>query len=199
MASAANRAAPPPPDDGGSGLWQRVTATVRPLPRPMPRTVPRPAVGAMMAADGSDAAGNAGAGNARAVRGRVPAPPPPMPRAAPPAKPIGSAPIDKGWERQLSSGRQPPDMVIDLHGHHLAGAHTALSRALDRAVAQGARLVLVIAGKQRGPDEAPRGAIRRELATWLAHSHHHGRILAVRNAHPRHGGAGAVYLLLRKS
>ncbi|MEQ1510837.1 MAG: Smr/MutS family protein [Sphingopyxis sp.] len=83
-------------------------------------------------------------------------------------------------------------------GHHLAGAHTALARSIDRAVAQGARVVLVVAGKARGVGEAPRGAIRRELAAWLAHSPHAGRILAVRNAHPRHGGAGAVYILLRK-
>ena len=89
-------------------------------------------------------------------------------------------------------------MVIDLHGHNLAGAHTALGRALDSAAAASARIILVIAGKSRGPDEAPRGAIRRELATWLAHSQHAGRILAVRNAHPRHGGAGALYLILRK-
>ena len=90
-------------------------------------------------------------------------------------------------------------MTIDLHGHYLAGAHSALSRALDRATAMGARVVLVIAGKVRGPDEAPRGAIRRELATWVAHSHHASPILAVRNAHPRHGGAGALYVVLRKA
>ncbi|QJQ33421.1 Smr/MutS family protein [Sphingomonas lacunae] len=118
---------------------------------------------------------------------------------AKPSTPVGSAPIDKAWERDLRSGRISIDMTIDLHGHYLAGAHTALSRALDRATAMGARVVLVIAGKVRGPDEAPRGAIRRELATWLAHSHHASRILAVRNAHPRHGGAGALYVVLRKA
>lgn len=109
-----------------------------------------------------------------------------------------SSPLAKDWERTLRTGRATPDMVIDLHGHNLAGAHSQLARALDRAAASGARIILVIAGKSRGPDEAPRGAIRRELATWLAHSHHAGRILAVRNAHPRHGGAGAVYVVLRK-
>mgnify|MGYP000935244330 CR=1 FL=1 len=90
-------------------------------------------------------------------------------------------------------------MVVDLHGHTLAAAHTQLARALDRAMAQGMRAILLIAGKVRGPDEAPRGAIRRELATWLEHSRHGPRILAVRNAHPRHGGAGALYVILRKS
>lgn len=89
-------------------------------------------------------------------------------------------------------------MTVDLHGHNLAGAHTSLSRALDAASGTGARIILVIAGKVRGQDEAPRGAIRRELTTWLAHSRHAARILAVRGAHPRHGGAGALYVVLRK-
>lgn len=123
----------------------------------------------------------------------------PKPDLPKPPVTIGSAPVDKSWERDFRSGRISIDLTVDLHGHYLAGAHTALSRALDRATAMGARVVLVIAGKSRGPDEAPRGAIRRELTTWLAHSHHSSRILAVRNAHPRHGGAGAVYVVLRKA
>ena len=53
-------------------------------------------------------------------------------------------------------------------------------------------------GREKVGNEAPRGAIRRELTVWLEHSRHAGRILAVRNAHPRHGGAGALYLILRK-
>ncbi len=89
-------------------------------------------------------------------------------------------------------------MTIDLHGHNLGSAHSHLSRALDQAVASGVRVILLIAGKSRGPDEAPRGAIRRELESWLAHSRHAPRIAAVRNAHPRHGGAGALYLVLRR-
>ncbi|MCU0729664.1 MAG: Smr/MutS family protein [Sphingopyxis sp.] len=107
--------------------------------------------------------------------------------------------LDASWDRTLRAGRIEVDLTIDLHGHTLASAHTHLSRALDRAVAMGARVILLIAGKNRGPDEAPRGAIRRELESWLAHSRHSSAIAAVRNAHPRHGGAGALYLILRRS
>jgi len=183
-------------------MWRRIKATVKPLkPRAAVQASPTPAK--PVAADLSrgrphpSAAPPATPGQ---VKGRVPKPilPQPLPPKRTPSTPIGSAPIDKSWERELRGGRFTPDMTIDLHGHYLAGAHTALSRALDRASSAGARIILVIAGKQRGLDEAPRGAIRRELTTWLAHSHHAGRILAIRNAHPRHGGAGAVYILLRK-
>lgn len=106
--------------------------------------------------------------------------------------------LDGGWDRDLRAGRIAIDMTVDLHGHHLVSAHGALSRALDRAVGQGVRVILLITGKMRGSDEAPRGAIRREVESWLAHSRHADRIAAVRNAHPRHGGAGALYLILRR-
>ncbi len=107
--------------------------------------------------------------------------------------------LDGTWDRRIRTGRIEPDFTIDLHGHTLASAHSQLARALDRAVRDGARVILLIAGKARGPDEAPRGAIRRELESWLAHSRHAARIAAVRNAHPRHGGAGALYLVLRRA
>ena len=134
----------------------------------------------------------------------VPAPHGPAARATPPAparpvtaKRVGST-LDSTWERAIRGGQFVPEMTVDLHGYHLAGAHVALGRALDRAVANGVRRILIVAGKVRGPDEAPRGAIRRELEGWLSHSPHAHRILALRNAHPRHGGAGSLYLLLKR-
>lgn len=183
-------------------MWRRVKASVKPLKSKLAvKPAPTPAgPGPAQALSKRDMAAATTAVPAKAAaKGRVPKPLASQPVAAKPPAPIGSAPIDKGWERDFRSGRISIDMTIDLHGHYLAGAHSALSRALDRATAMGARVVLVIAGKVRGPDEAPRGAIRRELATWLAHSHHASRILAVRNAHPRHGGAGALYVVLRKA
>jgi DNA-nicking Smr family endonuclease len=175
-------------DDIGAGQWRRITATVKPIKKqPKAASAVTAHFEPMIATISSPP-----------KRGRLPAPlvPKSTPRIV---APVGSAPIDKAWERDLRSGKLSPDKIIDLHGHHLAGAHTALARALDRAVAGGERLLLVVAGKARGSDEAPRGAIRRELTAWLVHSPHARRILAVRNAHPRHGGAGAVYVVLRKS
>jgi DNA-nicking Smr family endonuclease len=123
------------------------------------------------------------------------------PSSAPPGKRQAASTgntLDGSWDRRLRTGRIEPDFTVDLHGHNLASAHAHLTRALDRATGKGARVILLIAGKQRGPDEAPRGAIRRELESWLSHSRHAGQIAAVRNAHPRHGGAGALYLVLRR-
>ena len=66
----------------------------------------------------------------------------------------------------------------------------------------GARVVLLIAGKSRPVAAAERaerrGAIRAKLLDWLAAGSHAGAIAAIRPAHRRHGGEGAVYLVLRK-
>lgn len=66
----------------------------------------------------------------------------------------------------------------------------------------GARVVLVIAGKPRPVDAADRGsargAIRAKLLDWLAAGPHGGSIAAIRKAHRRHGGEGALYLVLKR-
>ncbi|HEY0043787.1 MAG TPA: Smr/MutS family protein [Allosphingosinicella sp.] len=92
-----------------------------------------------------------------------------------------------------------PDFVLDLHGHNLGTAYDLLDHRLEFAVAAEARLLLLVTGKPPG-EERPvkRGAIRAAVGDWLAASRHAGSIAAVRNAHPRHGGAGALYIILRR-
>lgn len=175
-------------DDIGARQWRRITATVRPIKHRAKPVNPAAAVPEPEAAWTPTPAG---------MSDLLAAPAPTKARVRRPRAPIGSTPVNKEWERALRGGTLVPDMVIDLHGHHLAGAHGAMMRALDRAVSTGARIMLVVAGKARGAEEAPRGAIRRELVAWLSHSPHSARILAVRGAHPRHGGSGALYIVLR--
>ena len=107
--------------------------------------------------------------------------------------------LDGGWDRRLRRGAIIPDATIDLHGHTLATAHAALDHALERALAGDHRVLLVVTGKPRRPDDVPRrGLIRAQIGDWLAGSRHASRIAAVRNAHPRHGGTGALYVILRR-
>ena len=67
----------------------------------------------------------------------------------------------------------------------------------------GARVVLLITGKPRpvaSADRAERrGAIRAKVLDWLAAGEHAADIAAVRTAHRRHGGTGALYLVLRRA
>ena len=111
--------------------------------------------------------------------------------------------LDASWERKLAKAAIAPDFTLDLHGHTLDAAHDRLDHGLALALAQQARLVLVIAGKPRPVDAADRGqrrgAIRAKLLDWLAAGPHASRIAAVRPAQPRHGGAGAVYVVLKRA
>jgi DNA-nicking Smr family endonuclease len=163
-------------------LWNKVIASVRPLHSPRPSdTAPPPAV------EPAPAAG-------------VPAPHRAPPKPPPPRKPQPGTTLDATWDRRLAGGLVQPDLAVDLHGHNLATAYDLLDRRLDQAVSTGARLVLLITGKPPQGDSRPvqRGAIRAAVGDWLAASRHAGDIAAVRGAHRRHGGSGALYIVLRR-
>jgi DNA-nicking Smr family endonuclease len=110
--------------------------------------------------------------------------------------------LDAGWERKLAKGLLEPDFTLDLHGATLDGAHARLGMGLSQARAMGARVVLLITGRPRPVEAADRGhargAIRAKVVDWLAAGEHAGDIAAIRGAHRRHGGAGALYLILRR-
>lgn len=164
-------------------LWSRVAATVRPMPGKPQIPAPPPETPA-----------------------RLPTKAPPI-SAGPPAKPqrtaarppatipapVASATLDGGWDRRLRQGDIRPDRVIDLHGHTLATAHHLLENAIESAGHD--RIILIVTGK--GRQDRP-GRIKAELSHWLDSTNLRHKIAALRPAHPRHGGSGAFYLILRR-
>jgi DNA-nicking Smr family endonuclease len=108
--------------------------------------------------------------------------------------------LDSGWEKRIRSGNIQPERSVDLHGHNLSGAYSTLDAALGNALRDGVRVLLVVTGKPRPDRIAPgaRGAIRAEIGHWLERSPHADRIASIRVAHPRHGGEGALYIILRR-
>jgi DNA-nicking Smr family endonuclease len=122
---------------------------------------------------------------------------------APAARERQEGGLDSHWNRKLKAGQIAPDLTLDLHGYGLDGAYDRIMSGLDQARDMGARLVLVVAGRERPVDPADRqtkrGAIRAKLLDWLAASRHADAIAAVRRAHIRHGGEGALYLVLRRA
>ena len=125
------------------------------------------------------------------------------PKAITPPPPVrANAGLDSHWERRFKGGVIEPDFTLDLHGHTLDSAHARLDDGLVQAKAMGARVVLLIAGKPRPVAAADRGerrgAIRAKLLDWLAAGPHGSDIAAIRNAHRRHGGEGALYLVLKR-
>lgn len=136
-------------------------------------------------------------------KGRVPPPPPPVAAPEVHKRPLDRHGLDGSWEKKLSRAEVSPDFTLDLHGHGLDAAYARLDNGLAQALAMGARVVLVITGKPRPVEAADRGerrgAIRAKLLDWLAHGSHAHRIASVRGAHRKHGGAGAVYVILKRT
>ena len=97
------------------------------------------------------------------------------------------------------TGAVSPDRVVDLHGHNLDRAWSAIDSALERAIEAGDRVLLLITGHSRpGGPPVQRGRIRAAVHDWLAASRHAAKIAAVRPAHGRHGGGGSLYIILRR-
>lgn len=118
-----------------------------------------------------------------------------------PARPLVQNTLDSTWDRRIHKGAIVPDISVDLHETNLSGAYARLDSALEQAIHQKLRVVLLVTGKPREHDRASgqgRGAIAAVVRDWLASSRHASSISAVRNAHPRHGGAGALYIVLKR-
>ena len=186
------------PDE--AALWARVMAGVRPLAGQRP-----PVVTIGKAATPKPFVSSAVETPARAKPAIAKPSPVPDPASRLRSKRTETATpsntLDGTWDRQLSRGVVSPDRTIDLHGHTLHSAYDLLDAALATAIRGGDRVILLITGKPPRPtSERPhaRGAIRAATGDWLAGSRHAGAIAAVRAAHPRHGGAGALYIILKR-
>ncbi len=172
-------------------LWGKVMATVKPLVAA--RVVIQPA--AVREAKPKPVAPKLA--NAKKV---------PQAKAIPaPIKPPVQNTLDSTWDRRIHKGAIVPDISVDLHETNLSGAYARLDNALEQAIHQKLRVVLLVTGKPREHDRAGgpsgqggRGAIAAVVRDWLASSRHASSISAVRNAHPRHGGAGALYIVLKR-
>jgi DNA-nicking Smr family endonuclease len=137
-----------------------------------------------------------------------PAPPATSAPGPPPRRPASSlplAPLDRRLKRELARGRGAIDGAIDLHGLTQAEAHHALRGFLFHAQAHGHRLVIVVTGKG-APRSRPEaafwteepGVLRRLAPHWLREPDLRAVVLGFEEAGRAHGGAGALYVRLRR-
>ncbi len=102
--------------------------------------------------------------------------------------------LERNREKALRQGDVEIEARLDLHGMTQAEAFDALTVFMHREVAAGKRHLLIITGK--GKDGM--GVLRQNLGGWLRQLPEASAILAIRPAAPKHGGEGAVYVLLRR-
>jgi DNA-nicking Smr family endonuclease len=113
------------------------------------------------------------------------------PPALDPQRPIG---IDRRSWLRLKRGQVMIEQTIDLHGLTQEQAHERLGQFLAEAQQTGRRCLLVVTGK--GLTHG--GVLRHMVPRWLNERPNRERVLAFAPAQPKHGGAGALYLLIRR-
>lgn len=130
----------------------------------------------------------------------LPSRPPAAPATAPRMPPL--APLDRKVKTALRRGVRSVDAAIDLHGLRQEEAHGALLAFLRRSQAAGHTVLLVVTGKggsvSDGNPFAERGVLRRVVPHWLRLPDVRPLVLGFEEAAPRHGGAGALYVRLRR-
>jgi DNA-nicking Smr family endonuclease len=125
----------------------------------------------------------------------------PEPTTRPVATPgVADRTFDRDVDRALSKGRRAPEARLDLHGMTLTVAERAVAQFIADASAQNRRVVLIVTGKglRLEGGRVFGGRIRAEFLGWLDRAENRARVAGVRTAHPRHGGSGAFYVLLRR-
>lgn len=183
-------------------LWHRVARTVRTYGHQKPKLAPEdaaltPALVPEIAKKPAPELPHLALKRAKAAR-HVPLPMVPKPEV----RPVSSV-SDASGHKKVRRGKLDIDGSIDLHGYRQVEAQTALAGFLVRMRGSGARCVLVVTGKGRaieiGEDYlTPQpGVIRRRLPEWLSGTGIREHVSGYASAHPRHGGSGAYYVLLK--
>jgi DNA-nicking Smr family endonuclease len=105
--------------------------------------------------------------------------------------------LDPQILRKLRRGDYALGAHLDLHGLTRAEAKEQLSVFLQASRLKGHRCVLVVHGRGlHSKDQLP--VLKQSLQTWLSQGRLGKAVLAFATARQHDGGAGAVYVLLRR-
>lgn len=183
---------PPPPPDDDANLFLRAVGEVEPPRKGADRVralPPRPVVRSPIEEEDEEAfaelcelvAGNAPfdiADSDEYIEGAV-------------------ASLDRRVLRRLRAGEYAIQGILDLHGLTRAEAREALTRFVEKSRWERKRCVLVIHGRGlHSKDQIP--VLKEGVQRWLTRGRLGGQVLAFATARPHDGGAGALYVLLRR-
>lgn len=103
--------------------------------------------------------------------------------------------VQEGQMRKLKAGQIPFEGSLDLHGMNVETARATLWEFLAEAARFEVRCVRVTHGKAARTD-GRRPMVKSHVNTWLRQ---HAQVLGFTSCQPRHGGAGAVYVMLKRT
>lgn len=99
--------------------------------------------------------------------------------------------------QQLKAGALSVAAHLDMHGMTSDQAQESLLFFIRESYMQGHRCVLIVTGRGHN-SPGGQSILRRETETWLTRDPLKRVVLAFCTAQPKDGGAGALYVLLRK-
>lgn len=132
--------------------------------------------------------------------------------AAPSVRPsqVGGG-LDGSTADKLKRGKIDPQANLDLHGLNQAQAHSRLTTFIKRCSDNGLRCVLVVTGKgapSGAREDSTRrleltgrsksGVLKEMVPRWLHEGDVRAMVAGSQSAHAKHGGAGALYVYLRR-
>ena len=98
---------------------------------------------------------------------------------------------------KLKAGAYSPEAHVDLHGQNIEQAHATLRNFVKDAYQNGKRHLIIITGRgKNSPGGMP--VLRERVQTWFTRDPFKRVVLGFCSAKPGDGGAGALYLLLRR-
>ncbi len=98
---------------------------------------------------------------------------------------------------RLRRGEFAVEAHLDLHGMTQIDSKQALTEFIMESVRKGRRTVLVVPGRGLG-SPGGRPVLKHAAVQWLSHGMLSGYVLGFVTARPTDGGAGALYVLLRR-
>ena len=105
--------------------------------------------------------------------------------------------VQNGVYRKLKQGRYEAQARLDLHRMTVERARKEIFEFIEECYQLGLRRVMIIHGKGESAAEREQSSILKGCAdAWLREL---DQVQGFHSAQPRHGGTGAVYVLLRKS
>ncbi len=96
--------------------------------------------------------------------------------------------------RRMKAGQIAFEGTLDLHGMSVEKARSTLREFIDEALRLEVRCVRVTHGKAARLD-GKRPMIKSHVNTWLRQ---HEKVLGFTSCMPKHGGTGAIYILLKR-
>ena len=109
------------------------------------------------------------------------------------AKPVYAG-INRSSAKKMQQGKMPLEARLDLHGLSQLEARHRLQQFITAALQNRLRNILVITGKGR----MGQGVLRTNVPQWLSEPPLSQHIIAFAPSRPQDGGAGALYVRLKR-